>query len=72
MTDKRELSNGFAYKFPGTDNMLDELAEFIKTERECCDFFNFGLSISGDKRESWLELTGAEGAKDFIIAEIDL
>lgn len=72
MIYKRELTNGYAFKFPGTDNALDELAEFIKTERECCDFFIFGLSISGDKSEAWLELTGAEGVKDFITAELGL
>lgn len=72
MIDKRELTNGYAFKFPGTDNVLDELTEFIKTERECCDFFIFGLSISGDKSEAWLELTGAEGVKDFITAELEL
>lgn len=70
--EKKELENGFAFKFLGTDSILDELTEFIKTERECCDFFTFGLSISGDKSEAWLELTGADGAKDFIISELGL
>lgn len=72
MTDKKELENGYAFKFPGTDKILDELTEFIKTERECCDFFTFGLSISGDKSEAWLELTGVDGAKDFITTELGL
>ena len=67
-----ELSDGYAFKFPGTDKVLDELAEFIKTERTCCDFFIFGLSISGDTSEAWLELTGPEGAKDFITGELGL
>lgn len=49
--------------FPGTDNMLDELTEFIKTEMKCCDFFTFNLSISRDQSEIWLELAGADGAK---------
>lgn len=70
MTDKKELEDGYAFKFPGTDKVLDELTEFIKTERECCDFFTFGLSISGDKSEAWLELTGDNGAKDFITTEL--
>lgn len=70
--EKKELRNGYAFKFLGTDKVLDELTEFIKTERECCDFFTFGLSISGDKREAWLELTGADGVKDFIISELGL
>jgi hypothetical protein len=56
MTDKKELKNGYSYKFAGTDKMVDELAEFVKTERECCDFFTFHLSISGDKSEAQCNL----------------
>lgn len=70
--EKKELKDGYAFKFQGTDKMIDELIEFIKTERECCDFFTFNLSISGDKSEVWLEIAGAEGAKDFIKAELEL
>ena len=70
--EKKELDNGYAFKFSGSDQMVDELTEFIKTERECCDFFTFNLSISGDKSEAWLELTGVEGAKDFVTQELGL
>lgn len=69
--EKKELKNGFAYKFSGDDKVLDELTEFIKTERNCCDFFTFAISVSGDKSEAWLELTGADGVKEFITAELD-
>lgn len=72
MTDKKELKDGYAFKFPGTDEMLDELNEFVKTERACCDFFTFSISISGDKSEAWLQLTGTEGTKDFIKTELGL
>ena len=72
MIGRNELPNGFAFKFPGTDEVLDELIMFIKTERACCDFFTFNLSVRGDKSEAWLELTGASGAKDFITAELGL
>lgn len=68
--EKKELQNGFAFKFAGTDQMLDELTEFIKTERECCSFFIFNLSISSDKSEVWLELTGEQDVKEFIITEL--
>lgn len=69
--EKRELENGYAFKFTGSDKMVDELMEFIKTERTCCGFFTFNLSISGDASEAWLELTGPEGAKDFITTEME-
>ena len=72
MLAKKELKNGYSYKFVGTDKMVDELAEFVKTERECCDFFTFNLSISGDKSEVWLKITGPKGAKDFIRTELDM
>lgn len=68
--EKKELKNGFAFKFQGTDKVLDELTEFMKTERACCAFFTFGLSVSGDQSEAWLELTGPAGVKAFITAEL--
>ena len=70
--EKRELKNGYAFRFAGTDEVLDELITFIKSERECCDFFIFNLSVSGDKSEAWLQLTGVEGAKDFVTQELGL
>lgn len=69
---RKELQNGYAFRFAGTDTVLDELTEFIKTERTCCDFFTFKLSVKGDKSEAWLELVGAEGVKDFITMELGL
>lgn len=68
--ESRELDSGFAYRFPGSDAIVDELAAFIKTERECCEFFRFTLTVDGDKRSAWLELTGPEGAKEFIRTEL--
>lgn len=34
MLDKKELTDGYAYKFYGTDEIVDELTEFIKTKKE--------------------------------------
>lgn len=70
--EKRELSDGYAFRFAGSDEVLDELLEFIKTERTCCAFFTFGLSVSGDGREAWLQMTGAQGVKYFIEVELGL
>ncbi|MES1181230.1 MAG: hypothetical protein ABUL44_00390 [Flavobacterium sp.] len=69
--EKKELKNGFAYKFAGNDNTVDEITNFIKTERQCCSFFKFNMSINGDS-ETWLEITGPKGAKDVIINELEL
>jgi hypothetical protein len=70
--ETRELADGYAFRFEGSDQVIDELTEFIKSERQCCDFFVFNLSIAGDKSVAWLELTGPEGSKDFVSEELGL
>ena len=72
LIEKKETAGGYAFKFKGDDAMVDELSTFIKTERECCSFFTFHLSVAGDKSSAWLELSGPEGAKDFIKNELGL
>jgi hypothetical protein len=72
ITDKQEVQDGFVYTFAGTDQMLDQLLEFIKAERVCCPFFKFELTIKDPGGPVWLKITGPEGAKDFIIHELNL
>ena len=69
--ERQEIYNGFRYKFNGSDEVLDLLNDFIKTERLCCDFFTFNLSVSNNESPVWLELSGPEGAKEFIENEIE-
>jgi len=67
--EKEELQKGFRYKFLATDEMLDELTAFIKSERVCCNFFDFTLNLSG--QIAWLSITGPDGTKNFIKTELD-
>lgn len=69
--EKVETGTGFRYRFDGSDVMLDKLNMFIKTERLCCDFFEFTLSVSGDARTTWLEISGSAEAKQFILSELE-
>ena len=66
--ERKELSNGYAYKFKSDDQTIDQLVSFIKAEKQCCSFFSFNLAI--DEEATWLHLTGEEGVKDFITAEL--
>lgn len=68
--ERTELKSGVRYKFEGTDNTIDLLTNFIKTERLCCGFFTFNLTIGDEESFVWLELTGPDGTKDFIESEI--
>jgi hypothetical protein len=67
---RQELVNGYSYKFEATDKILDKLILFIKTERQCCDFFTFQLTVEEDN--ALFTITGPEGAKEFLKEEVDL
>ena len=68
--ERREQENGYAFRFEGSDAVLDELNEFIKTERACCPFFTFDLSVKSENSAVWLQLSGPDGVKDFIRDEL--
>jgi hypothetical protein len=66
----RELPDGYAFHLPNDSNMMRLVAEFISLERLCCPFFGFTLEIEPEGGAVWLQLTGREGVKPFIRAEI--
>jgi hypothetical protein len=68
--ERVETDTGVRFRFDSTDSVLDLTMDFIKTERLCCDFFDFRLSIAADTGFMWLELSGPEGTKQFILDEI--
>jgi hypothetical protein len=46
--EKMETRHGMQYRFEGSDHLIDLVSSFIKTERLCCDFFDFGVSVRAD------------------------
>jgi hypothetical protein len=63
-----ELPDGFAFRFPAGE--YDAVTEFVGRERLCCPFLTFTLDLMPDRGPLLLRLTGAEGVKDFIRAEL--
>lgn len=68
LVQREMLPDGLRLTFPGKDEMLDKLIEFIKSERLCCDFLSFRLSITDDS--ATLELSGPQGTGKFLEHEI--
>jgi hypothetical protein len=62
----KELEDGFAFRFPADDEWLLELTQFVIFERQCCPFLNFKLTVEANGTSVWLELTGRQGAKEFV------
>jgi hypothetical protein len=65
-----ELSNGYGFRLPNETGLLMKAAEFIANERLCCPFFGFRVEVEPGGGPLWLYLTGQDGVKPFIRAEI--
>ena len=69
LTEREELADGYAFRLP--PSWLERAARWIAYERKCCPFFAFQMEVAGDG-DVWLRLTGPEGVKPFIVAELGL
>lgn len=68
--DISELSDGLAFSFPA--EAYDAVIEFVGRERLCCPFLTFALNVSRNRGPVQLRLTGPDGVKDFIRAELHI
>ena len=66
----RELSNGYSFELTHGPDSLLTVAQFISLERLCCPFFDFVIEVEREGGPLSLSLTGREGVKPFILAEI--
>jgi len=70
LAELRELPDGLAFRFAADE--YDAIVRFVSRERLCCPFLRFTLELAPDRGPIWLRLTGAEGVKAFIRAELQL
>ena len=66
LIDSEELPDGFRYRFPLDESVLESLITVINLERKCCPFLNFRLSLESGEDFASLDLTGRQGAKEAI------
>jgi hypothetical protein len=64
-----ELPDGYAFRLPLDNVLLQSAAEWIANERLCCPFFSFSLKVEPQSTALWVALTGDEDVKAFIRAE---
>lgn len=67
-----EVAKGYAFRFLAEIEVLLLLAEFIYLEHRCCPFLEFTLEIKTEGGSEWLTVTGPEGVKEFLQAELNL
>ena len=64
------LPNGYAIRFP--NDALEAVARFVANERMCCPFMSFELTFGPESAPLWLRMSGSEGTKDVLDAELNL
>ena len=72
LIDFEELADGFRYRFPAEDVVLQNLMTVINLERKCCPFLNFKLNLEAGKDFVSLDLTGGQGTKEAIKSLFEL
>jgi mercuric ion transport protein len=64
------LPDGYAVRFPA--EALAAVARFVSNERKCCPFMTFELTLSSGADSLWLRMTGPEGTREVLDAELNL
>jgi hypothetical protein len=65
-----ELPEGYAFDFPSDAKIFQTVAEWVGNERLCCPFFDFDIHVGDDTAPMTLKITGPDGVKQFIKAEL--
>lgn len=68
----RELPDGYSFRLPSDEAMLQKAVEWVTMERRCCPFIAFGIEVEREGGPLWLKLTGREGVKPFLKTELGI
>ncbi|NIQ54391.1 MAG: hypothetical protein GWN71_13770 [Gammaproteobacteria bacterium] len=66
--EKRALENGYEFRFDAA--AFEDVARFVANERECCPFLDFEIDVGAEDGAVRLRLTGPEGTREFLEAEL--
>ena len=66
VTAEEELPDGYAFRLSEDMKSVAAAAELIASERECCQFLTFDLTVEAQRGSIILRMTGPPGAKEFL------
>ena len=68
--ERADLPAGYGFRFAADG--LQQIFRFVVNERQCCPFVHFTIELSPDSGPIWLRMTGPEGTREVLEAELDL
>src|SRR5262245_33894962 len=69
-TSRLPIAGGLRFIFEPSSATLDLIARTVESERQCCRFLTFTLTVEADLGAFVLELTGPAGTREFLSALI--
>jgi hypothetical protein len=60
------VADGFRFRFTPVDGLIPALAAMIDSERRCCRFLEFVLTVEAGEGPVWLAVTGPPGTAEFL------
>ena len=63
---REELADGWRYRFAATGDVLQRITAVIDSERQCCRFLRFQLTVEPDGGPLVLDVTGPSGTREFL------
>ena len=66
VVEVKETPEGYTFRLPSDGAWLLEVANLVDVERRCCPFLRFQITVEAGGGPTWLELSGPEGAKEFL------
>jgi hypothetical protein len=71
VAESREpLPDGYVFRLPA--DALGSVAQFVANERKCCPFMRFEIVVSAESDSIVLRMTGPEGTRNILDAELNL
>jgi hypothetical protein len=71
--EERQLTDdGMRLRFAANGQTLAAIATAVDSERLCCRFLRFGITVEPDGGPMLLELTRPPGTREFLAALLDL
>ena len=68
--ERVSLPEGYGFRFDSI--AFDDVARFVTNERKCCPFMEFEIQIAASGGSVWLRMTGPEGTRGVLDAELGL
>jgi hypothetical protein len=66
----REFADGYAIRLPVSAESIRDTAEFMSIVRLCSPYFETTLLVECDGGPVWLKITGRQGVKELVKADL--